>query len=141
MRRQENHDFLSLIANRINISCHCSETGYEWSSRFGFCIDVNECSRKLHDCSLDDGETCFNMPGGYECVCKFGYVFDSESKGCVVSSMVQEVLTISKTESNETRQASIMEMIIDTITRSTGNRLVIDRIVLSTVASLSMLSA
>nr|XP_031838899.1 uncharacterized protein LOC116429754 [Nomia melanderi] len=134
LNRQENHDFLSLIANQINISCYCPETGYEWSSRFGFCIDVNECTRKLHDCSLEDGETCFNMPGGYECVCKFGYAYDSELKACIVSSVVQEALTINQTESNETKKTNIMEMIIDTITRSTGNRLVIDRIVFSTVS-------
>lgn len=100
---------------------------------------MNECSRKLHDCSLEDGETCFNMPGSYECVCKFGYAYDSALKACVVSSIVQEVLTIAETESNETRKTSVMEMIIDTITRSTGNRLVIDPIALSTVSSLSLI--
>ncbi|XP_053976515.1 mesocentin-like [Hylaeus volcanicus] len=126
LNRQENHDFVSLITNQINISCQCLEHGYEWSSRFGICIDVNECTRGEHDCSSEDGETCINMPGGYECVCRFGYVYDPEQRSCVLSSAVEDMLTASEIDANVTKTKSVFETIVDTITKSTGNRLIND---------------
>ncbi|XP_076664972.1 uncharacterized protein LOC143367231 [Andrena cerasifolii] len=120
LNEQENRDFLSLMGNRINISCECHEPGYEWSSRFGLCVDVNECSRGEHSCSSDDGETCINMPGGYECICRFGYVYDLEQRACAVNSAVEEMLTEAEAAANETETFSVIEMIVRTVTRSAG---------------------
>ncbi|XP_076627864.1 uncharacterized protein LOC143345036 [Colletes latitarsis] len=129
--RRENQDFLSLIANRINISCYCRETGYEWSSKFGICVDVNECTRGEHDC-VSENEVCINMPGGYQCVCKFGYVYDPEQRSCILNSAMEELFSASKTEDNATKTKPIIETIIKTITRSTGNRLANDHVILLT---------
>ncbi|KZC06826.1 Fibulin-2 [Dufourea novaeangliae] len=133
LNRQENQDLLSLVANQINISCQCLEKGYEWSARFGICVDVNECTRGRHDCLSENGELCVNMPGGYECVCKFGYVYDSSQKTCIVSSAIEEVLAGAESESNVTKTRNIIEAIINTITRSTGNRLAINCTILLAV--------
>lgn len=121
LEEQENRDFLSLMANQINISCECHEPGYEWSSRFGLCVDVNECSRGEHSCSSGDGETCINMPGGYECICRFGYVYDQEQRACALNSAVEAMLAEAEAASNETETFSVIEMIVRTVTRSAGN--------------------
>nr|XP_012140862.1 PREDICTED: uncharacterized protein LOC100878185 [Megachile rotundata] len=131
LNRQENQDFFSLVGNQINISCNCLESGYEWSSRFGLCVDVNECIRGEHGCSTDDGETCMNMPGGYECVCKIGYIYDSERRECIFSSAVHEILAGEKGETNDSETKSILETIVKAITRSSDSCLKIDYFVLS----------
>ena len=113
MNREKNQDFLSLVGNQINISCRCGEAGYEWSARYGLCVDVNECATGEHSCSMDEGETCWNMPGSYECVCKFGYTYEEEE--------------------NVTEEKNIIEMIVKTLARAAANRPVIDRPILFTV--------
>ncbi|XP_020723676.2 uncharacterized protein LOC100650386 [Bombus terrestris] len=130
LNRQENRDFPSLVANRINISCECPDPGYEWSSRFGLCVDVNECARGEHGCSTEDGETCVNLPGGYECVCKFGYIYDPNQRECVFSSDIQQILLGWKEESNVTEKKSIIDTIVKAIARSPGNRLVTSHAIL-----------
>ncbi|XP_012342153.1 uncharacterized protein LOC105735483 [Apis florea] len=131
--REKNQDFLSLVGNQINISCQCGEPGYEWSARFGLCVDVNECASGEHRCSVEDGETCWNMAGGYECVCKFGYTYDQEKRECVVSPEVALVLAGWKEEENVTEEKNIIEMIVKTLARAAANRPVIDRSILFTV--------
>ncbi|XP_076749060.1 uncharacterized protein LOC143422371 [Xylocopa sonorina] len=133
LNREENQDFYGLLANRINVSCECRDPGYEWSARFGICVDANECVRGEHDCSKEDGETCLNLPGGYECVCNFRYVYDSTRRGCVFSPEIEEILTGSAEESNVTETKSLVDAIVRTIARSLGNRLAIDRAILCTV--------
>ncbi|XP_076646290.1 uncharacterized protein LOC143355396 [Halictus rubicundus] len=126
LNRQDNQELLSLVANQINVSCDCREKGYEWSSRYGICVDVNECTRSTHDCSSEDGEMCINMPGSYKCVCKFGYMHEPGQSACTVSTELRDVLTMPKPEENDTRTKSIIETIIDEVTRSTSNCLEID---------------
>lgn len=133
LNREKNQDFLSLVGNQINISCRCGEAGYEWSARYGLCVDVNECATGEHSCSMDEGETCWNMPGGYECVCKFGYTYDEEQRACVVSPEVDLVLAGWKEEENVTEEKNIIEMIVKTLARAAANRPVIDRPILFTV--------
>nr|XP_034196363.1 uncharacterized protein LOC117611947 [Osmia lignaria] len=123
LNRQENQDFFSLIGNQINISCECMESGYEWSSRFGLCVDVNECTRGEHSCSINDGEACMNMPGGYQCICKIGYVYDPGRRECVFSSTIHELLAGEKNETNVTETNNILEMVVKAITRSSDNSL------------------
>lgn len=134
MNRQENQDLLSLLANQINISCECREPGYEWSSRFGLCVDVNECTRGGHGCAMEQGEVCMNLAGGYECVCKFGYVYDDDRGDCVFSSDVEEMLSGWGEEPDvvETK-SSLIETIVKTIARAPGSRLAFDRAILPIV--------
>ncbi|KAG5316660.1 NID2 protein, partial [Acromyrmex insinuator] len=81
LNRDENLDFQALRANQINVSCECHRRGYEWSSRFGLCIDVNECVRGTHNCT-QNAESCLNLPGYYVCVCRLGYIYNSEIGQC-----------------------------------------------------------
>ncbi|XP_043511779.1 uncharacterized protein LOC122529581 [Frieseomelitta varia] len=134
LNRQENQDLLGLLANQINISCECREPGYEWSSRFGLCVDVNECTRGRHGCAMEQGEICMNLAGGYECVCKFGYVYDDDRGECVFSSDIEEMLSGWEEEpSVEETKRSLIETIVKTIARAPGNRLAFDRAILPIV--------
>ncbi|XP_043465784.1 growth arrest-specific protein 6-like [Leptopilina heterotoma] len=76
----ENQDFEALMRNEINVTCHCQKSGYEWSSRYGICIDVDECTTNKHNCSLSSGESCFNLPGHFDCLCQFGYIYNSQKE-------------------------------------------------------------
>lgn len=126
LNREENRDFLDLTTNRINISCQCQARGYEWSSRFGICVDTNECTSGKHHCAWKDGQVCINLPGSYDCACRFGYVYDSKEKSCVVDSVTEEVLASSKPRTKLAKTKSVIETIVQTVTRSTGNPLASD---------------
>ena len=39
----ENDQFNGLVHNRWNTTCQCSRKGLRWSSKYGICIDINEC--------------------------------------------------------------------------------------------------
>ncbi|CAL7945480.1 unnamed protein product [Xylocopa violacea] len=130
LNREENQDFSGLLANRINVSCECRDPGYEWSARFGICVDANECTRGEHDCSTNDRETCLNLPGGYECVCNFGYLYDTTRRECVFSAEIDEMLAGSDEESNATETKNLVDAIVRTIARSFADRFAIDRAVL-----------
>ncbi|CAK9804389.1 hypothetical protein ANTPLA_LOCUS4031 [Anthophora plagiata] len=132
LNRDENRDFLRLLSNQINITCQCHEEGYEWSAMFGLCVDVNECTRGEHGCSTEEGETCMNLPGGYECVCKFGYAYDTERRECTFNSEIEKLLT-KKEESNDTDTRSTIEKIIKAITKSSCSYHVTDDAILFTI--------
>ena len=75
-----------------------------------------------------------NLAGSYECVCKFGYVYDEDRGECVFSSDIEEVLSAWEEEPDVKKtKASIIEMIVKTIARAPGNRLAIDRAILPIV--------
>lgn len=79
--RKNNQNLAGIIANKWNISCHCSEKGFEWKSKFGMCVDVNECTTAKDNChSLT--ENCLNLPGTFQCICRWGYAFDTDKKRC-----------------------------------------------------------
>ena len=44
------------------------------------CIDIDECTKKTHECNL--GQTCHNHPGSYTCECSAGYEIGPD-KQCV----------------------------------------------------------
>ncbi|XP_076179012.1 uncharacterized protein LOC143152600 [Ptiloglossa arizonensis] len=123
LNREENRDFLDLTTNRINISCQCQARGYEWSSRFGICVDTNECTSGKHHCAWKDGQVCINLPGSYDCACRFGYVYDSKEKSCVVDSVTEEVLASSKPRTKLAKTKSVIETIVQTVTRYDESKL------------------
>ena len=75
-----------------------------------------------------------NLAGGYECVCKFGYVYDEDRGECVFSSDVEEMLSGWEEEPVvEETKGSLIETIVQTIARASGNRLAFDRAILPVV--------
>lgn len=118
LNRDENRDFQALRSNRINVSCECHQPGHEWSSRFGLCVDVNECTRGAHNCTLDAGESCLNLHGRYTCVCRIGYVYSSKMKRCVYSSDFDKALKGDASEPKAAKAKGILDEIIRTVTRS-----------------------
>ncbi|XP_014480163.1 PREDICTED: uncharacterized protein LOC106747286 [Dinoponera quadriceps] len=122
LNREENRDFQALRSNRINVSCECHRPGHEWSSRFGMCIDVNECARGTHNCTLNAGESCFNLPGRYACICRLGYVYSPEMKRCVYNLDFDRTLKGDEEEPKAAETKGLLDAVIRTITRSTGNK-------------------
>lgn len=121
LNREENRDLQALRANRINVSCECHRPGHEWSSRFGMCVDVNECTRGTHNCTPDTGESCLNLPGHYTCVCRLGYVYDPEMKRCVHSSDIDRVLKGDVIAPKAARTKGLLAKVVQAITRSAAS--------------------
>lgn len=109
------------MRNEINVTCHCQKSGYEWSSRYGICIDVDECSNNQHNCSLDTGESCFNLPGHFDCICQFGYNYNSKKKGCELDLEIEELLHKPKNPPKESKEKSFLTLIRDTFRKSSAN--------------------
>lgn len=107
LNRTENTLFRDIVLNHWNITCECPQTGYKWSSRYGLCVDIDECVEKHHVCH-GVAQKCVNLPGSYGCACRWGYVRDSKSGGCVPSAALSIIkLHRSKEEGeSETRKAS-----------------------------------
>ncbi|CBY07539.1 unnamed protein product [Oikopleura dioica] len=57
--------------------CECS-AGYETDTD-GTCKDINECSAVV----CDEGYSCTNYPGGYDCVCPPGFQHDPLTSKCI----------------------------------------------------------
>lgn len=72
LNRTQNTDFRNLILNRWNVTCRCPQIGYEWDSRYGICVDIDECLGDSHGCDLER-EACLNLPGSFQCACRWGY--------------------------------------------------------------------
>ncbi|XP_072751931.1 uncharacterized protein [Anoplolepis gracilipes] len=126
LNRKENRDFHALTANQINVSCECHRPGHEWSSRFGLCVDVNECIRGIHNCTLNK-ESCLNLPGHYACVCRLGYVYNPEMEQCIYSPDIDRVLKAATPEpKKKAKTRSWFAKIVQIITRSGGNSFVCD---------------
>ena len=53
---------------RCTVQC---EKGYVSSFHGDDCLDVDECSERLHNCAHD--KECINKPGGFQCQCPKGY--------------------------------------------------------------------
>lgn len=121
LNRDENRDFQALRSNRINVTCECHQRGHEWSSRFGLCVDVNECTRGMHNCILDAGENCFNLLGSYTCICRLGYIYNPEVKQCVYSPDFDRMLKGDASEPKVAKTKSLLDTVVRTITRSAGD--------------------
>lgn len=137
--REKNRDFFSLKTNQINVSCECPETGYEWSSRFGLCVDVNECTRGIHNCTYEDGESCINLPGHFDCICRYGYVYSLNKGHCVLSMTIKNALRVETIEPTVTKR-SLLDRIVDVIGPPSFSNptLIIPKLRFNTVLSLSL---
>lgn len=72
--RRENTEFGDIVLNRWNVTCRCALAGTVWDSRFGICIDIDECLAEVHDCD-PLREACVNTFGGHQCACRWGYTW------------------------------------------------------------------
>lgn len=90
LNRTENTLFNDIVLNHWNITCVCAQEGYRWSSRYGLCVDIDECVERQHLCK-NESESCVNLPGRYRCACRWGYVWNSDSKECVPSAALSIV--------------------------------------------------
>ena len=124
LNRDENRDFQALRMNQINVSCECHQRGYEWSSRFGLCVDVNECVQGTHNCTQNT-ESCLNLPGYYVCVCRLGYIYNSEIGQCVHSPDIDRVLKSGYVEKPKVeKMRNLLDKIARIIARSAGSNYV-----------------
>lgn len=85
--RKNNQNIRGIIENKWNVSCHCKESGFEWKSEFGMCVDINECVTGGHKCDLIS-EECWNLPNTYQCICKWGYAYDSKKRSCIKMEII-----------------------------------------------------
>lgn len=63
-----------------NSNCGCPK-GFRKSGYRGECVDINECL----DSPCDSNLNCINTPGGYQCVCANGQIYDPQHgalQGC-----------------------------------------------------------
>uniref|UniRef100_A0AAR5Q4Q1 EGF-like domain-containing protein n=2 Tax=Dendroctonus ponderosae TaxID=77166 RepID=A0AAR5Q4Q1_DENPD len=120
LRKGENKEFSDIILNRWNVSCTCSRKGFIWNSLYGICVDEDEClNSKLHGCNAE-GEACLNTPGGFSCVCKWGYYYSKEKKKCMVSSAISKIKLNSKLESQNGNKTNRWELFVSTVLRIIG---------------------
>ncbi|VDP15176.1 unnamed protein product [Soboliphyme baturini] len=68
-----NYHFYDLIDNRLNMSCECQERGMRFDSQAQVCVDVDECIEDSAKCNQAN-TVCVNTVGGYQCVCRAGFV-------------------------------------------------------------------
>ena len=81
-KRNGNRNFNDLIRNRFNVTCDCSSDrkGFHWNSRFGICVDIDECYERKSDCP--DNRLCKNTVGSFTCACAKGYAANPETDEC-----------------------------------------------------------
>lgn len=79
---KENGDFEDLRRNRFNITCDCEsdKKGFHWNSRFGLCVDTDECYEHKDNCR--ENRVCRNSPGGFLCVCPRGFEASDDISDC-----------------------------------------------------------
>ncbi len=83
----ENQNFNDFIKMDINFTCDC-QSGYKFFTKFGICIDEDECDLNSHDC-YGKHQTCLNTIGSYKCICKRG--FKMENSTCERFNSLDEI--------------------------------------------------
>lgn len=101
VKRPENRYFRDIILNRWNVTCHCPWTGFVWDSRYGMCVDIDECLTGIHECD-PLREACVNLVGTYECACRWGYYL--LDKKCVPSPVLADLKLNKKKQSDNKEQ-------------------------------------
>ncbi|XP_065224047.1 complement component C1q receptor-like [Planococcus citri] len=81
-----NRSFISVVYNEWNVSCVCQTDGYRWNSRYGQCVDHNEC-RHPNPCDTLT-EDCINVNGKFHCSCKLKYKWSSKEEKCVENDVL-----------------------------------------------------
>ncbi|XP_057334151.1 uncharacterized protein LOC130673212 [Microplitis mediator] len=112
----KNYNLNSLIKNELNITCDCQDSGYEWSSKFGLCVDIDECSKKLDNCSHTSNTVCINLPGSFYCACQLGYIYNIETESCQVNWGFKKILMQSSLIISTTTE-SLFDIIVNTLTK------------------------
>lgn len=95
MHRNNNQNFRDIVANRWNVTCNCADEGFLWKSEFGMCVDINECVSGTHNCSKES-QTCLNLPGSFQCICKWGYTYDEDTQKCIEKPLFKESKDLSE---------------------------------------------
>nr|CAD7403354.1 unnamed protein product [Timema cristinae] len=49
--------------------------------------DINECTQGLHSCN-PESESCSNTPGGYDCLCRWGYLYNQLKESCIQNELL-----------------------------------------------------
>ena len=83
----ENQNFDDLVKMNINFTCNC-QAGLKFFSKFGICIDIDECDTYSHNC-FGKHQTCLNTFGSYKCICKRG--FKMENNNCERFNSIDEI--------------------------------------------------
>lgn len=93
-KKGENINFHDLIRNRFNSTCDCNSyhVGFEWNSRFGLCVDIDECFNRKADCQ--DTRICKNAMGSYICACPRGYDVNPSTDTCEKMSALHQSATL-----------------------------------------------
>lgn len=100
VKRQENRVLADIILNRWNVTCRCPKAGFVWDSRYGMCVDIDECLTGIHECD-PLREACVNLVGTYECACRWGYYMID--KKCKPSPVLSE-LKLDRKKENKTNE-------------------------------------
>lgn len=111
-QRDRNTDFRDIVLNHWNVTCTCANSGYAWDSRFGTCVDVNECAIGDHNCDVDS-QVCVNLPGSFRCLCNWGYIWSDEFNQCTSSPALDLIKRQRQPvqQSNETKSLSIVHIV------------------------------
>lgn len=110
VERYRNTDFRDIVLNRWNVTCQCPKAGYIWESRYGMCVDVNECSNGEHNCD-ETIEVCLNLPGSFRCICNWGYDWNKKKNQCIKLSSLTAVESVKINQEN--KNDSVVNFLFD----------------------------
>ncbi|KAK5649194.1 hypothetical protein RI129_000223 [Pyrocoelia pectoralis] len=124
VNRSQNTDFRDIVLNRWNVTCQCSHSGYEWNSKYGMCVDIDECLSAIHNCNTER-EACVNLPGTFRCACRWGFIWNVANKICEPSPSLEIIKLHNVKEENllqERKATSIVRRLFNKMFLSnTGN--------------------
>lgn len=125
-KKGANYNFFDLIRNKINITCDCEtdRKGFEWNSRFGLCVDSDECFDSTANCP--DNRICKNTVGAYMCTCQKGYDVNPKTNDCERMLTLHQSATMLKYkkyqgEIKQERDGDFLSEVMDFVGLSSGN--------------------